>query len=84
MPGRPARRDAAELLPAGHAFHRGSLLASEMLAWLGRSTAALHATRGANGSDSQISCPSYMTGKWPACHCPPGLMGEKCDQVIVK
>jgi hypothetical protein len=29
-------------------------------------------------------CPEGHVGTYPDCHCPPGLTGPKCDQVLVR
>ncbi len=36
------------------------------------------------GPSPKKICPSYMEGTYPNCHCPSGLTGDKCDQVIVR
>lgn len=56
MSGRPPRRNAAQLLPAGHAFHRGILLSVDVLARLDRLAAALPAAADATGAGADRAC----------------------------
>jgi hypothetical protein len=40
-------------------------------------------TRPSGRLESRRKCPPNMIGEWPACKCPPKLMGPNCDQVVV-
>jgi len=56
MSRRPSRGNAAQLLPARHAFHRGILLPVDMLARLDRCAAALSAAADATGAGADRTC----------------------------
>lgn len=78
MSGRPPRRNTAQLLPAGHAFHRGILLSVDVLARLDRCAATLPAAADATGAGAEM--PVLHAGHTAKLSVPSGHRGRQMPE----